>query len=151
MIDRRRFLQFSGTAVAALCGGLATTRTAVARATTARTDSAVARSDSDTTPIRPPAVPLIVRSPYLSTWQRSTVSPGTWQTFWNADTTPMAGIVRIDGTSFAFAGDPSIGDTGAALEQTHLTLTATRSVFTMHGGGVQLTLEYLSPIEPGDL
>jgi Domain of unknown function (DUF5127)/Domain of unknown function (DUF4965)/Domain of unknown function (DUF1793) len=79
------------------------------------------------------------------------VSPGTWQTFWNGDTTAMAGIVRIDGTSFVFAGDPSIGDTGAALEQTRLTLTATRSVFTLQSRGVQITLEYLSPIEPGDL
>jgi hypothetical protein len=151
MIDRRRFLQVSGTAVAALGGGLATARTAAARATTAGAGSAVARSDLKTTPIRPPAAPLIVRSPYLSTWQRSTVSPGTWQTFWNGDTTAMAGIVRIDGTSFVFAGDPSIGDTGAALEQTHLTLTATRSVFTLQSRGVQITLEYLSPIEPGDL
>ena len=137
--------------MAALGGGLATARTAAARATTAGAGSAVARSDLKTTPIRPPAAPLIVRSPYLSTWQRSTVSPGTWQTFWNGDTTAMAGIVRIDGTSFVFAGDPSIGDAGAALEQTHLTLTATRSVFTLQSSGVQITLEYLSPIEPGDL
>ncbi len=151
MIDRRRFLQVSGTAVAALGGGLATARTAVARATTAGAGSAVARSDPETTPIRPPAAPLIVRSPYLSTWQRSTVSPGTWQTFWNGDTTAMAGIVRIDGASFVFAGDPSIGDTGAAFEQTHLRLTATRSVFTLQSRGVKITLEYLSPIEPGDL
>jgi hypothetical protein len=151
MIDRRRFLQASGAAVATLGGGLAAARTAVARAATAGAGSAVARSDLKTTPIRPPAAPLIVRSPYLSTWQRSTVSPGTWQTFWNGDTTAMAGIVRIDGTSFVFAGDPSIGDTGAVLQQTHLALTATRSVFTLQSGGVQITLEYLSPIEPGDL
>ncbi len=151
-MDRRRFLQVSGAAAAAL-GGLATARTATARATTAGARSAAARSaaapsDLKTTPIRPPAAPLIVRSPYLSTWQTSTVSPGTWQTFWNGDTTAMAGIVRIDGTSFVCAGDPSIG---GALEQTLLTLTATRSVFTLQGGGVQITLEYLSPIEPGDL
>ena len=170
MIDRRRFLQVSGAAVAALGGGLAATRTAAARAITARattaraptvatttvgatapTRSAAARSKVKTTPIRPPAVPLIVRSPYLSTWQSSTVSPGTWQTFWNGDTTAMAGIVRIDGTSFAFAGDPSIGDTVAALEQTHLALTATRSVFILQSSGVEITLEYLSPIEPGNL
>jgi hypothetical protein len=150
-IDRRRFLQVSGAAVAAVGGGLATARTAAARATTAVARSAVARSDLKTTPIRPPAAPLIVRSPYLSTWQTSTVSPGTWQTFWNGDTTAMAGIVRIDGSSFLFAGDPGVGDAGAALEQTNLTLTATRSVFTLQSSGVQITLEYLSPIEPGDL
>ena len=151
MIDRRRFLQASGMAVAALGDGLATSRTAAARATTAGAGSEVARSDSQTAPIRPPATPLIVRSPYLSTWQRSTVSPGIWQTFWNGDTTAMAGIVRIDGTAFVFAGEPGIGETGAAFEQTHLALTATRSVFTLQGQGVQITLEYLSPVEPGDL
>lgn len=151
MINRRGFLQVSGTAVAALGGGLATARTAAARATTAGAGSAVARSELKTRPIRPPAAPLIVRSPYLSTWQRSTVSPGTWQTFWNGDTTAMAGIARIDGTSLVFAGDPSIGDAGDALEQTHLTLTATRSVFRLQSRGVQIALEYLSPIEPGDL
>jgi len=156
MIDRRRFLQVSGAAMAALGGGLATARTAAARATQARPATAGARSAAagssvKTTPIRPPATPLIVRSPYLSTWQSSTESAGTWQTFWNGDTTAMAGLARIDGTSFVFAGDPSIGETVTTLQQTQLTLTATRSVFTMVGGGVQISLEYLSPIEPGDL
>lgn len=151
LVDRRRFLQVSGAAGVALGGGLATARTAKARSTAAAARSAAARSNVTTTPIRPPAVPLIVRSPYLSTWQASTGSPGTWQTFWNGDTTGLAGMVRIDGTAFVFAGDPSIGDAGAPLEQTSLTLTATRSVFTLRGGGVQITLEYLSPIEPGDL
>src|SRR5581483_8933837 len=103
LVDRRRFLQVSGTAVAALASG----RTAAARAATAGSGSAAAgtamagSAAADTaaaTPIRPPAAPLIVRSPYLSTWQPSTVSPGTWQTFWNGDTTALAGIVRIDGT-----------------------------------------------------
>ena len=151
MIDRRRFLQVSGTALAALGGGLATARTAAARATEALARSAVAGAHLTATPIRPPAAPLIVRSPYLSTWQCSTESPGTWQTFWNGATTAMAGIVRIDGTSFVFAGDPTIDNPVAALAQTRLTLTATRSVFTFQSGGVQITLEYLSPIEPGDL
>ncbi len=155
MIDRRRFLQGSGAAVAALGGGLVTARTATARASAARAGVAAApeaaESTITTTPIRPPATPLLVRSPYLSTWQASTVSPGTWQTFWNGDTTAMAGIVQIDGTAYVFAGDPSIGDTDAALAQTSLTVTATRSVFTLQGAGVQITLEYLSPVEPGDL
>ena len=158
MIDRRRFLQLSGATVTALAGGLAATRTAAARTTAARTTAArlttavggsrAARSAPYTTPIRPPAAPLIVRSPYLSTWQSTTESPGTWQSFWNDDTTAMAGIARVDGASFVFAGDPGIG---TALQQTHLKLTATRSVFTLHGGGVEITLEYLSPVEPGDL
>jgi hypothetical protein len=150
-VDRRRFLQVSGAAAAALGGGLATARAARARTAGAAAGSMAVRSNLTAAPIRPPAVPLIVRSPYLSSWQVSTVSPGTWPTFWNGDTTGLAGIVRIDGSSFVFAGDPSIAAAGAVLEQTSLTLTATRSLFTLEGGGVQITLEYLSPIEPGDL
>ncbi|HEX6450277.1 MAG TPA: DUF5127 domain-containing protein, partial [Trebonia sp.] len=38
-----------------------------------------------------------------------------------------------------------------ALQQTGLTVTPTRSVFTLEGGGVGVTVEFLSPVEPGDL
>lgn len=37
------------------------------------------------------------------------------------------------------------------LAQTSLRVTSTRSVFVFHAGGVELTAEWLSPIEPGDL
>jgi hypothetical protein len=184
MIDRRRFLQVSGTTVAAVGGGLAAAGTASARSRTAESLAPTAGHGSrpnlatpgtgqtpiptglKTTPIRPPAAPLIVRSPYLSTWQASTISPGTWETFWNGNVTAMAGIARIDGASYMFAGDPTIvldvpnggygqqttvSDFEAALDQTNLKVSATRSVFTLHAGGVQIALEYLSPIEPGDL
>ncbi len=151
LLDRRRFLQASGGAVAAVGGSLATARSAAARATASAVRSAAARSAPMTTPIRPPATPLIVRSPYLSTWQTSTASAGTWQTFWDGDTTAMAGIARIDGVSCVFAGEPYLGAGAGALQQTHLTVTATRSVFTLRSSSVEITLEYLSPIEPGDL
>jgi hypothetical protein len=184
-IDRRRFLQVSGTTAAAVGGGLASASAASARSRTAERLAPTAGHGSRpelatpghgqraevatglrTTPIRPPAAPLIVRSPYLSTWQASTVSPGTWETFWNGNVTAMAGIARIDGASYMFAGDPlipldvpnggygqqtTVNDFEAALDQTNLRITATRSVFTLQGGGVQIALEYLSPIEPGDL
>src|SRR5579875_3060723 len=183
-IDRRRFLQVSGATAAAVGGGLASASAAAARSRTAERLAPTAGQGSQpelatpgagrpaaipsalrTTPIRP-AAPLIVRSPYLSTWQASTVAPGTWQTFWNGNITAMGGIARIDGASYKFAGDPTISldvpnggygqqttvaDFEAALAQTNLEVTATRSIFTFQGGGVQIALEFLSPIEPGDL
>ena len=33
-------------------------------------------------PLRPPAIPLAVASPYLSTWLQGDNLPGTWPTFW---------------------------------------------------------------------
>lgn len=118
------------------------------------------------TPIRPPAVPLAVRQPYLSTWLPSTLLPGTSPQFWEGSKTGMAGIIRIDGTSYLFMGDPQIvldipdGNHGKphtlkgfprALDQTSLHTTPTRSRFELQGGGIGLTVEFLSPVEPNDL
>jgi hypothetical protein len=78
----------------------------------------------------------------------------------------MGGIARIDGVAYLFMGDPGIiltvpnGNQGTpstvqgferALRQAGLRVTPTRTVFTLEGGGVGLTLEFLSPVEPGDL
>jgi hypothetical protein len=78
----------------------------------------------------------------------------------------MGGIARIDGVSYVFMGAPTIvlevpnGNQGTpatvqgfeqALDQTLLRVTPTRSVFSLEGGGVSLTVEFLSPVETGDL
>jgi hypothetical protein len=70
---------------------------------------------------------------------------------WSGQETQLAGIVRIDGQPFIWAGAPLAGDvemTNMAQESLHV--TATRSVFTLAAAGVRLTAEFLSPIEPGD-
>jgi hypothetical protein len=172
---RRDFLRYSGGVAAAggLAGAIAATglTTPAAAATAAAATavgpaSAAAAGDLPATPIRPPAAPLAVRGPYLSTWLPATTLPGTWQQFWQGHTTAIGGIARIDGTSYLFMGDPTIvldipnGNYGTpstvqdferALDQTGLEVTPTRSTFTLEGGGVQLVVEFLSPIEPGDL
>lgn len=104
-------------------------------------------------PIRPPAVPLAVRSPYLSTWLAADGLAGHWPGFWTGRTTAMTGIARIDGTDYLFLGAPSIPGhpLSRGLVQRSLKLTATRSTFTLTGGGVELALTFLSPVEPGDL
>ncbi len=185
MLDRRRFLQVSGATVAAVGGGMTAAGSASAESQVAEVlrprpghgsqpevaqpgvgQAITVPQNLVTTPIRPPATPLVVRSPYLSTWQASTVAAGTWETFWDGDVTAIAGIARVDGAAYMFAGDPTIvldvpnggygqqtttSDFEAALDQSNLKVTATRSVYTMQGGGVQLTLEFLSPVEPGDV
>jgi hypothetical protein len=104
-------------------------------------------------PIRPPAVPLAVRSPYLSTWLPADLLAGHWPTFWTGRTTAMTGLARIDGTDYRFMGAPNIPDhpLPRGMVQRSLTLTATRSQYVLAAGGVELTLTFLSPIEPGDL
>jgi Domain of unknown function (DUF5127)/Domain of unknown function (DUF4965)/Domain of unknown function (DUF1793)/Domain of unknown function (DUF4964) len=128
--------------------------------------SAAADGTLTATPIRPPAAALAVRGPYLSTWLPATALSATWQEFWAGHTTAMGGIARIDGVAYMFMGDPTIvltvpnGNYGTptttqgfeqALQQTGLAVTMVRSVFTLEGGGVEVTVEHLSPVEPGDL
>ncbi|MEY9964962.1 hypothetical protein ABIA33_003004 [Streptacidiphilus sp. MAP12-16] len=103
-------------------------------------------------PIRPPAVPLAVRSPYLSTWLPADNLAGTWPTFWTGRTTAMVGIAHIDGVAYLFMGAPNIdGHVLRGMVQRSLTITATRSTYDMEAAGVELSLTFLSPIEPGDL
>jgi hypothetical protein len=104
-------------------------------------------------PIRPPAVPLAVRSPYLSTWLNADLPTGHWSNFWTGRTTAMTGIIQVDGTSYLFLGAPSVPGhpLSRGAVQRSLTLTATRSQFVFEAGGAELTLTFLSPVEPGDL
>jgi hypothetical protein len=161
---RRDFLRYSGAAVAGgavAAGGLGTAVPAQAAQAVAGMPGGLA-----TDPIRPPAAPLAVRGPYLSTWLPATTLPGTWQQFWTGHITAMGGIVRVDGTAYVFMGAPTIvldvpnGNNGnpstvngfeQALQQTLLEVTATRSRFHLQGGGISLTAEFFSPVEPGDL
>jgi len=101
------------------------------------------------TPLRPPATPLAVRSPYLSAWHAADDLPGNWSSFWNGRTAAICGIVRIDGTAYVFAGAPG-QPALPKLTQTSLQVTATRSIYTLTGGGVTLTVTFFSPVEAAD-
>jgi hypothetical protein len=104
-------------------------------------------------PVRPPAVPLVVRSPYLSTWLAADNLPGTWPTFWTGRITAMTGLATIDGTPFLFLGSPASPTAFPfpTLRQLSLTVTATKSEFVLAQAGVELTVTFLSPVTPGDL
>ena len=105
------------------------------------------------TPIRPPAVPLIVRSPYVSTWQAADTLTGAWPTFWAGGVKAMAGIARIDGQPYVFLGAPRSGDQPIAppMTQSGLSVTPTQSRYQMQGGGISLSLDFVSPVEPDSL
>ena len=99
------------------------------------------------TPVRPPSVPLIVRSPYVSTWQNTSTAPGSWSTFWNGNVKAITGIVRIDGTSYVFFGAPGGIGTVQNATQIQLEVTATQSRYIFQAGTVDLYVNFVSPIE----
>ena len=165
---RRDFLRYSGAAIAGgtvAAGPLLAAEPAQA-ASSAAAPGAGGPGGLAASPIRPPAAPLAVRGPYLSTWLPATTLPGTWQQFWTGHVTAMGGIARVDGTSYLFMGAPTVvldvpnGNNGnpstvqgfeQALQQTLLEVTPTRSRFHLQGGGIALVAEFFSPVEPGDL
>ncbi|MFC1418994.1 glutaminase family protein [Streptacidiphilus cavernicola] len=160
-LSRRGLIRWSGAAGlgaagATLLPGMAQSASAAAPGSAAVGSSASGHTPSAVfgsfDPIRPPAVPLAVRSPYLSTWMPADNLAGTWPSFWTGRTTAMTGIATIDGVPFLFLGAPNItGHVLRGMSQRKLTLTATRSQYVFEGGGVELTLTFLSPVEPGDL
>lgn len=169
--SRRNVLRLSGITGLALAGAALLPAEARASADAEPAERAraawggVAQSAATTTPIRPPAVPLAVRQPYLSTWLPATLLPGNSPQFWQGSSTGMVGLARIDGVSWLFMGDgklvqavpdgnhgrqAAIEDFPRAMRQTALRVTATRSCFVLQGGGMELAVEFLSPVEPGD-
>lgn len=109
-LSRRDLLRRGGAASAAAAAAMWLPSVAYAAAaprTTAAAAPPLAEPSAGTfRPIRPPATPLIVRSPYLSTWQAADTLTGTWPSFWNGHTTALCGIARVDGIAYVFAGSP---------------------------------------------
>lgn len=155
--SRRNFLTLTGAAgLSAAATGWAMSPEAYASASTGTAAPLAAKGGRTAaptfTPIRPPATPLAVRSPYLSTWMATDNLPGTWPTFWTGRITAMAGIAQIDGTAYVFLGNPALPDTNPlpTMRQVNLTVTSTSSVYTLEEAGVRVTVTFFSPVEPGD-
>ncbi|MFC0541802.1 glutaminase family protein [Kutzneria chonburiensis] len=147
-VGRRDLFRFSGAA------GVTLAASSLLAPTASADEDSNPAAPSGFRPLRPPATPLAVRSPYLSTWLAGDYLAGEWAGFWTGRTTAMTGIARIDGVAYVFIGAPGLPDGQPAfrgMTQTDVTVTPTQSRFTLNAGGIELTVTFLSPIEPGDL
>lgn len=103
---------------------------------------------------RPPAVPLVTHTPFFSAWSAADKLTDAWPTHWTGGTNAMLGLVRVDGKVYRWMGpNPNLpgGSDIPALEQTGLQVTATRSVYSFQGAGIELDVEFCSPMLPDDL
>ena len=99
--------------------------------------------------LRPPSVPLIAYDPYFSVWSpHDKLTDGATE-HWTGKPQRMASLARVDGTAFRLMGAEPAGT--AAMEQTDLKVWPTRTVYTFAGGGVRLTLSFITPLLPDDL
>jgi Domain of unknown function (DUF4965)/Domain of unknown function (DUF5127)/Domain of unknown function (DUF1793)/Domain of unknown function (DUF4964) len=97
---------------------------------------------------RPPAVPLVTHDPYFSIWSMSDHLNDGPTRHWTGKTQRLTGLVRIDGNVFRWMGDAP--RSVAALPETSLTVTATRTVYQFAGQGISLEVDFLSPLLPSD-
>jgi len=101
------------------------------------------------TPFNPAAVPLAVRTPYLSAWLQQgagTALNAAWPTFWTGQIVGWAGYIKVDGAAYNFLGDPDVAGAQKAVQKS-LQFTSTQSIFVMTAGPVDLTATFLSPVE----
>ncbi|KAH9064487.1 hypothetical protein EDB87DRAFT_1680356 [Lactarius vividus] len=106
----------------------------------------------------PPAIPLAVRSPYLSSWDFTT-NGTTIGKLWPTtsahqpnstinDNLSIPVHVRIDGVTYSFLGySPSVN---GSVKLTNTIITPTQTKLTAQVGPMQFNLTFLNPIEPGD-
>ncbi|KAJ5530624.1 hypothetical protein N7527_004017 [Penicillium freii] len=112
-------------------------------------------AQSTFSPARPPAIPLAVRSPYLSTWLNVGADGGNggylageWPVFWQNQITGWAGMIRVDGNTYTWMGIPG----SKTVNQTAFEYTSTKSIFTMNvENKVEMNITFLSPVTPTDL
>jgi hypothetical protein len=102
---------------------------------------------------RPPAAPLVVRNPYVSTWSTATAPTGAWPSFWTgSNVKAITGIARIDGSPYVFLGQPAnLTVTPGTMTMTSNVMTPTKTEYVFGTAGVTLTVDFLSPIELASL
>lgn len=96
---------------------------------------------------RLPAVPLITCDPYFSLWSGSDCLYETDTCHWTGRRKRVTGTARIDGVDYRFMG---LGK-AQAMEQTSLSVTATCSAYRFQAAGVELCLEFWTPLLLDDL
>jgi hypothetical protein len=104
---------------------------------------------SGTSGFRPPAVPLVTCNPYFSVW--STADRLTYDAtrHWTGSKQELHSLVRIDGRAWRILGDARREI--QPMPQTGLQVLPTRTIYEFEGGGVRISLTFLTPLLLSDL
>ncbi len=98
---------------------------------------------------RPPAVPLVTFSPYLSVWSETDRLTDDVTRHWTRREHPLASLIRVDGQVRRLMG--KLPAEAPALPQTSLRVLPTRTIYEFDDGQVHCTLTFLRPALPEDL
>jgi hypothetical protein len=103
----------------------------------------------DTTPFRPPSVPLVTYNPFLSIWSPADRLNDFNTQHWTHRDHPLVSLIRVDGQSYRLMG--ATPDDLPPFEQISATVTPTRSIYEFEDRGVHVTLTFMEPALPEDL
>ena len=110
------------------------------------------RAPAQAPAFRPPAVPLVVMDPSISTWSCADRLTDDWPRHWTGKVAALCGLARIDGHAFRWCGPqpPGVPEV-PAMEQRSLRVGALSTEYVFEAGGVELTVSFWSPALPFDL
>ncbi len=98
---------------------------------------------------RPPAVPLVAHDPYFSIWSFGDLLAGDLPRHWTGRIQALTSMVRIDGKPYRVMG--SKPENVPPMKQLSVRVLPTRTIYEFEQDGVQLTLNFISPLLPKDL
>ncbi|MFT3788960.1 MAG: DUF4965 domain-containing protein [Tepidisphaeraceae bacterium] len=98
---------------------------------------------------RPPSVPLVVNSPYLNVWSNADKLTDTSTKEWHGRTQSLVSLVRVDGVTYRLMGTTS--RSLAALPQTGVSVTPTRTIYDFQNAKVHVTLTFTTADLPSNL
>ncbi|MFX3650154.1 MAG: glutaminase domain-containing protein [Paenibacillus sp.] len=109
-----------------------------------------------TTEFRPPSVPLVTVDPYFSVWSAADHLYEDHTRHWTNKTNGMVGLAVIDGKLRRFMGKVGLEERTAVQEpevlvQTNLTVQPVTTRYTFQGEGIELHVQFNTPLLLDDL
>lgn len=99
-----------------------------------------------------PAVPLVTHHPYFSVWSPADELHASSTIHWTGATHSLMGIVAVDGDCYRFAGrDESVAEELPVADQTSREIGPTTTTYTFAVDGIELVIEFTSPLLLDDL
>lgn len=103
-----------------------------------------------------PSYPLITHDPYFSIWSSTDELAASATRHWTGKPHSLLGLLKVDGAIYRFMGNaenaPDAGAKSTLLaQQKKVTVNATQTTYELTCGGIDLLLQFTSPLLLNDL